>query len=156
MQFLTFTAPVLTINGDNTHEDKDKYYKAGSSIKLSCVIADEYVSTLKAKTASTVTTKAPTTTPVVTTTTTAEPTTRMSTIFNRIDLMLNKSWSVETTTITSTVSISTTTKSTVELKSTTDITTLQPVTRPVLNNVYGLSWKKDGKDFSTVTWLNLR
>ncbi|XP_072938373.1 uncharacterized protein [Epargyreus clarus] len=151
---LTVLPPVLTINGDNTHEDKDKYYKAGSSIKLSCVIADEYVSTLKAKTATTVATKAPTTTPT-TTTTTAEPTTRMSTIFNRIDLMLNKSWSVETTTITSTVSISTTTKSTLELKSTTPITTLQPVTRPVVNNVYGLSWKKDGKDFSSVTWLNL-
>lgn len=96
----------------------------------------------------------PTTTTPLTTTT--ELTTKMSTIFNRIDLMLNKSWSVETTTITSTVSISTTAKST-EWTTTTELTTLKPVTRAVVNNVYGLTWKKQGKDFvDSVTWRNMR
>ncbi|XP_023950248.1 uncharacterized protein LOC112054629 isoform X1 [Bicyclus anynana] len=143
--------PVLTINGDITHDVKDRFYKAGSSIKLSCVISEEYVSSLPSK--PTATTKMPTTTTPLTTTT--ELTTKMSTIFNRIDLMLNKSWSVETTTITSTVSISTTAKST-EWTTTTEATTLKPVTRAAVNNVYGISWKKQGKDFvDSVTWRNV-
>ncbi|XP_045775454.1 uncharacterized protein LOC123874257 isoform X2 [Maniola jurtina] len=144
--------PVLTINGDKTHDVKDRFYKAGSSIKLSCVISEEYVVSLPTKPATTTKTLPSTTTPLTTTT---ELTTKMSTIFNRIDLMLNKSWSVETTTITSTVSISTTAKST-EWTTTTELTTLKPVTRAVVNNVYGLTWKKQGKDFvDSVTWRNM-
>lgn len=148
-----FTAPVLTINGDKTHDVKDRFYKAGSSIKLSCVISDEYVSSLTTKATVTVVPTTTTTTPLTTTT---ESTTKMSTIFNRIDLMLNKSWSVETTTITSTVSISTTTKST-EFKSTTEPSTVKPVEKIVLNNVYGLSWKKQGIEFNeSISWRNMR
>lgn len=95
----------------------------------------------------------PTTTPLTTST---ESTTKMSTIFNRIDLMLNKSWSVETTTITSTVSISTTTKST-EWKTTTELSTVKPVEKTVVNNVYGLSWKKQGAEFNeSISWRNMR
>ncbi|XP_034833251.1 uncharacterized protein dpr18 isoform X1 [Maniola hyperantus] len=144
--------PVLTINGDKTHDVKDRFYKAGSSIKLSCVISEEYVVSLPTKPTMTTKTLPTTTTPLTTTT---ELTTKMSTIFNRIDLMLNKSWSVETTTITSTVSISTTAKST-EWTTTTELTTLKPVTRAAVNNVYGLTWKKQGKDFvDSVTWRNM-
>ncbi|CAH0724907.1 unnamed protein product, partial [Brenthis ino] len=143
--------PVLTINGDKTHDVKDRFYKAGSSIKLSCVISEDYISSLPTKPPMTAKTFPTTTTPLTTTT---ESTTKMSTIFNRIDLMLNKSWSVETTTITSTVSISTTTKST-EWKSS-EPTTVKPVTKAVLNNVYGLSWKKQGVDFNeSISWRNM-
>ncbi|OWR50016.1 cell adhesion molecule 1 [Danaus plexippus] len=142
--------PVLTINGDKTHDVKDRFYKAGSSIKLSCVISEEYVSSLPTKPTITTKTSPTTTTPLTTTT---ELTTKMSTTFNRIDLMLNKSWSVETTTITSTVSISTTAKST---EWSTHLTTVEPVTRTVVNNVYGITWKKQGKDFiEFVTWRNM-
>ncbi|XP_038221984.1 cell adhesion molecule 1-like [Zerene cesonia] len=145
---LTVLPPVLTINGDSTHDVKDKFYKAGSSIKLTCVISDEFVTTLPTKVPMIITT--PTTSAPLTTTT--EMTTKMSTILNKLDLMLNKSWSVETTTITSTVSISTTTKS-VEAK--TEVT-VQPVTRPVLNNIYGLVWRKQGKDIvNFITWRNM-
>ncbi|CAK1542229.1 unnamed protein product [Leptosia nina] len=145
---LSVLPPVLTINGDSTHDVKDKFYKAGSSIKLTCVISDEYVSTLPTKVPIVITTSTKPTTPQTTTT---EMTTRMSTIFNRIDLMLNRSWSVETTRITSTVSISTTTKS----ESTTEA--VQPVTRPILNNIYGLVWRKQGKDLvDFITWRNMR
>ncbi|XP_063539720.1 uncharacterized protein LOC134748841 [Cydia strobilella] len=148
---LTVLPPVLTINGDQTHELKDRFYKAGSSIKLSCVISDEYVASLTTKVP--LTTAVPTTTTPLTTTT--EMTTKMSTIFNRIDLMMNKSWSVETTTITSTVSVSTTTKNMPELK-----TTVAPViisTVPtVVNNIYGMVWKKQGKEFNeNVSWRNM-
>lgn len=141
----------MTINGDKTHDVKDRFYKAGSSIKLSCVISEEYVSSLPTKPTITTKTSPTTTTPLTTTT---ELTTKMSTTFNRIDLMLNKSWSVETTTITSTVSISTTAKST---EWSTHLTTVEPVTRTVVNNVYGITWKKQGKDFiEFVTWRNMR
>ncbi|XP_041980429.1 uncharacterized protein LOC121734083 isoform X2 [Aricia agestis] len=143
---LTVLPPVLTINGDKTHDLKDRFYKAGSSIKLSCVISDEYVDTL--------TTKSPTVTQTTVTTpltTTTEMTTKMSTVYNRIDLMLNKSWSVETTTITSTVSVSATTKS-ATVKST-EMTTPPP---RILNNVFGLAWRKQGKEFAdSVTWRNM-
>ncbi|XP_047506607.1 cell adhesion molecule 1 isoform X3 [Pieris napi] len=137
--------PVLTINGDSTHDVKDKFYKAGSSIKLTCVISDEYVSTLP--------TKVPIFTTAIPTTiqTTTELTTKMSTILNRLDLMLNKSWSVETTTLTSTVSLSTTT-----MKNEITTQAMQPVTRPVLNNIYGLVWRKQGKDLEKfITWRNM-
>ncbi|CAH2087365.1 unnamed protein product [Euphydryas editha] len=144
--------PVLTINGDKTHDVKDRFYKAGSSIKLSCVISEEYVSSLPTKTAMTTKTYPTTTTP---STTTTEMSTKMSTIFNRIDIMLNKSWSVETTTLTSTVSMSTTTK-TSEPKSTTDITTVKPDRKVIVNNIYGLSWTKQGMDYNeSVSWRNL-
>lgn len=149
---LLFPAPVITINGDQTHEMKDRFYKAGSSIKLSCIISDEYMTSVPTKASPT--TQAPTTTPPTTTT---ELTTKMSTVFNRIDVMMNKSWSVETTTITSTVSISTTTKKAPDLKTTTQMTTPVPTTPPVVNNVYGLGWKKQGKDFfDNITWRNMR
>ncbi|XP_073960147.1 defective proboscis extension response 18 isoform X2 [Choristoneura fumiferana] len=147
---LTVLPPVLTINGDQTHELKDRFYKAGSSIKLSCVISDEYVASLPTK--APITTPAPTTTP---STTTTQLTTKMSTVFNRIDLVMNKSWSVETTTITSTVSVSTTTKNAPELK-----TTLAPIITstvpPVVNNIYGMVWKKQGKEFfENISWRNM-
>lgn len=132
---------------------KDRFYKAGSAIKLSCIISEQYVSSIPTK--APLTTPVPTTTPLPTTTTT-ELTTKMSTIFNRIDLMMNKSWSVETTTITSTVSVSTTTKKSPE-KTTTELTTMKPTTPPVENNIYGIFWKKQGKDFTdNVTWRNMR
>ncbi|XP_026326013.1 uncharacterized protein LOC113234760 isoform X2 [Hyposmocoma kahamanoa] len=148
---LTVLPPLITINGDQTHEMKDRFYKAGSSIKLSCIISDEYLPSVPTK--ATVTTQMPTTTNKPLTTTT-EMTTRMSTVFNRIDVMLNKSWSVETTTVTSTVSISTTSK---KPDTTTSVqTTAVPTTPLVVNNVYGLAWKKQGKDFfDNITWRNL-
>ncbi|CAB3260640.1 unnamed protein product [Arctia plantaginis] len=110
--------------------------------------------------ASSLPTKAPRATPLPPTTppttTTTELTTKMSTIFNRIDIMMNKSWSVETTTITSTVSLSTTTKKVPELKTTTESTTAKPTEPPVENNIYGLIWKKQGKEFfDNVTWRNM-
>lgn len=146
------SAPLITINGEQTHEMKDRFYKAGSSIKLSCIISDEYL--LSVPTKAVVTTQTPTTTNKPLTTTT-EMTTRMSTVFNRIDVMLNKSWSVETTTITSTVSVSTTSK---KPDTTTSVeTTAAPTPPPVVNNVYGLAWKKQGKEFlDNITWRNLR
>lgn len=89
-------------------------------------------------------------------TTTTELSTKMSTIFNRIDIMLNKSWSVETTTITTTVSMSTTTENT-EPKSTVQVTTEKPVKKAILNNIYGLSWRKQGVEYNeTVSWRNMR
>lgn len=131
---------------------KDRFYKAGSSIKLTCIISEEYVSSLPVKML-VKTTPPPTTTPATTTT---ELTTKMSTVFNRIDLVLNKSWSVETTTITSTVSISTTTTKAPET-TTTELTTVKPTAPPVVNNIYGIMWKKEGKDFfDNVTWRNMR
>ncbi|XP_050350263.1 cell adhesion molecule 1-like [Nymphalis io] len=143
--------PVLTINGDKTHDVKDRFYKAGSSIKLSCVISEEYISALPSKPTITTKTSPTTTTP----STTTELSTKMSTIFNRLDLMLNKSWSVETTTITSTVSISTTAKYT-EPPSTVEVTTAKPITKAIVNNVYGISWKKQGIDFNeSVSWRNI-
>ncbi|CAG9790903.1 unnamed protein product [Diatraea saccharalis] len=149
---LTVLPPVLTINSDHTHSVKDMFYKAGSSIKLSCVISEEYVSTLPTKAPAT-TLKPSTSTTALTTTT--ELTTRMSTVFNRIDLMMNRSWSVETTTITSTVSISTTTKAP-EIEKTTVLTTTRPTPPPIENNIYGLAWKKQGKDyFDNVTFRNI-
>ncbi|XP_049872104.1 uncharacterized protein LOC126370972 isoform X2 [Pectinophora gossypiella] len=147
---LTVLPPLITINGDQTHEIKDRFYKAGSSIKLSCIISDEFLNLVPTKAPVTTSTTS-TTTP---STTTTQSTTRMSTVFNRIDVMLNKSWSVETTTITSTVSISTSTKKP-EL-TTTKSTTIKPTTPPVVNNVYGLTWKKQGKDFfEKITWRNM-
>ncbi|CAB3244713.1 unnamed protein product [Arctia plantaginis] len=149
---LTVLPPVITINGDDTHDTKDRFYKAGSSIKLSCIISELYASSLPTK-APRATPLPPTTPP---TTTTTELTTKMSTIFNRIDIMMNKSWSVETTTITSTVSLSTTTKKVPELKTTTESTTAKPTEPPVENNIYGLIWKKQGKEFfDNVTWRNM-
>lgn len=146
------SAPVLTIYSDK-HEVRDRFYKAGSSIKLSCIISEEYVSTLPTKAPATTVPPATTTTPKTTTT---ELTTKMSTVFNRIDLMMNKSWSVETTTITSTVSISTTTTKAPE-ETTTMRTTTRPTAPPVLNNIYGLAWKKQGKDYlDNVTYRNMR
>ncbi|XP_060804494.1 cell adhesion molecule 3 isoform X2 [Amyelois transitella] len=147
---LTVLPPVLTINNDQTHDVKDRFYKAGSSINLACIISEDYVSTLP--------TKAPLTTPIPTTTeatTTTELTTKkMSTVFNRIDLNLNKSWSVETTTLTSTVSISTTT--TTKAPETTVVTTARPTVPALVNNIYGLVWKKQGKEFyDNVTWRNM-
>ncbi|XP_045512970.1 cell adhesion molecule 1 isoform X1 [Pieris brassicae] len=143
---LSVLPPVLTINGDSTHDVKDKFYKAGSSIKLSCVISDEYVPTLSTKVPMFITTAKPTTIQATT-----ELTTKMSTILNRLDLMLNKSWSVETTTLTSTVSLSTTT-----MKNEITTQAMQPVTRPVLNNIYGLVWRKQGKDIEKlITWRNM-
>lgn len=71
--------------------------------------------------------------------------------------MMNKSWSVETTTITSTVSLSTTTKKVAELKTTAEPTTAKPTEPPVENNIYGLIWKKQGKEFfDNVSWRNMR
>lgn len=149
---ILISAPLITINGDETHEMKDRFYKAGSSIKLSCIISDEYLPSVPTKAA--VTTQMPTTTNKPSTTTT-ETTTRMSTVFNRIDVMLNKSWSVETTTITSTVSISTTSKK--PDTTTSAQTTVAPTTPLVVNNMYGLAWKKQGNDFfDNITWRNLR
>nr|XP_021187738.2 uncharacterized protein LOC110374386 isoform X2 [Helicoverpa armigera] len=149
---LTVLPPVISINGDETHDVKDRFYKAGSAIKLSCIISEQYVSSISTK--APVTTPLPTTTPLPVTTTT-ELTTKLSTIFNRIDLMMNKSWSVETTTITSTVSVSTTTKRAPE-RTTTELTTIKPTTPPVENNVYGIVWKKNGKEFTeNVTWRNM-
>ncbi|RVE43607.1 hypothetical protein evm_011757 [Chilo suppressalis] len=149
---LTVLPPVLTINSDHTHAVKDMFYKAGSSIKLSCIISEEYVATLPTKAPATTLTPSTSTTAVTTTT---ELTTRMSTVFNRIDLMMNKSWSVETTTVTSTVSISTTTKAP-EAETTTVLTTVRPTPPPVENNIYDLAWKKQGKEFfDNVTFRNL-
>ncbi|KAI5651444.1 immunoglobulin domain-containing protein [Phthorimaea operculella] len=109
---LTILPPLISLNGDQTQGMKDRFYKAGSSIKLSCIISDE------------------------------------------IDVMLNKSWSVETTTLTSTVSISTTTKK--PTVATTLKTTVVPTSPPVVNNVYGLHWKKNGQPFTeNVTWRNM-
>lgn len=144
-----YTAPVLTINGDQTHDMKDRFYKAGSAIKLSCIISDEFVSTLPTKPSPTSTIKP--TTPM--TTTTESATTKLTTVFNRIDIMMNKSWSVETTTLMSTVSIITTSKP----ESTTVVTTVIPTTPPIVNNVYGIVWKKQGKYFfDKVTFQNMR
>ncbi|KAJ8718481.1 hypothetical protein PYW08_002718 [Mythimna loreyi] len=149
---LTVLPPVISINGDDTHDVKDRFYKAGSAIKLSCIISEQYVSSISTK--APMTTPVPTTTPLPTTTTT-ELTTKMSTIFNRIDIMMNKSWSVETTTITSTASVSTTTKKAPE-KTTTELTTMKPTTPPVENNIYGIVWKKQGKEFTeNVSWRNM-
>ncbi|CAG9117125.1 unnamed protein product [Plutella xylostella] len=148
---LTVLPPILTINGDETHEVKDRFYKAGSSISLACIISEDYVLSLPSKPPTT--TELPTTTTPSTTTT--ELTTKLSTVFNRIDLVMNKSWSVETTTITSTVSISTTTKKeppTTAVTATVATTTTKPL---VVNNVFGVVWKKQGKDLvSGVTWRN--
>ncbi|VVC91963.1 unnamed protein product [Leptidea sinapis] len=145
---LSILPPVLTINGDATHDVKDKFYKAGSSIKLTCAISDEYITTISQSKPTSTTTTA--TTPITTTT---ELTTKMSTIFNRIDLMLNRSWSVETTTITSTVSI-TTKKSEATTEAIVPITV--PLTRPVINNIFGLVWKKQGKALEEyITWRNM-
>lgn len=120
---------------------------------MSCVISEDFVSTIPVKNPTT--TPPPTTVPPSTTTT--ELTTKMSTVFNRIDLVLNKSWSVETTTITSTVSVSTTTKKAPEINLTTQATTLASTKSPIENNVYGISWMKQGKDFvEGVTFRNLR
>ncbi|GBP80405.1 hypothetical protein EVAR_57659_1 [Eumeta japonica] len=148
---LTVLPPVLTINGDVSHEIKDRFYKAGSSIKLACSIIEEYQTSIPVT--------RPKTTPVPTTTTTPKPTTtemttKMSTVFNRIDLVLNKSWSVETTTITSTVSISTTTRSSYN---TTIVPTTSPGTTvaPVVNNIYGLVWKKGDEIVEGVAYKNL-
>ncbi|XP_026493436.1 cell adhesion molecule 1 [Vanessa tameamea] len=142
--------PVLTINNDKTHDVKDRFYKAGSSIKLSCVISEEYISSLPSKPTMTTKTSPTTTTP----STTTELSTKMSTIFNRLDLMLNKSWSVETTTITSTVSINTAKYT--EPQSTLEVTTVKPVTKVIVNNIYGISWKKQGIDYNeSVSWRNI-
>ncbi|KAL0821096.1 hypothetical protein ABMA28_005726 [Loxostege sticticalis] len=151
---LTVLPPVLTIYSDQNHEVKDRFYKAGSSIKLSCIISEEFVATLPTKVSATTIPPPTTTTP---STTTTELTTRMSTVFNRIDLMMNKSWSVETTTITSTVSISTTAKaSELATSTTTRTTTTKPTAPPVVNNIYGLAWKKQGKDYlDNVTFRNM-
>lgn len=147
------SAPVITINGDETHEVKDRFYKAGSSIKLSCIISEQYASSLPTK--GPPSTPLPPTTP--STTTTTEQTTKMSTIFNRIDIMMNKSWSVETTTITSTVSLSTTTRKVPEMKTTTELTTVTPTVPTVENNIYGIVWEKQGKVFfDNITWRNTR
>ncbi|XP_059055665.1 endoglucanase-like isoform X1 [Achroia grisella] len=147
---LTVLPPVLTINNDQSHEVKDRFYKAGSSIKLTCIISEDYVTSLPTKAPTT--TQAPSTTP---TTTTTELTTKLSTVFNRIDLVMNKSWSVETTTVTSTVSISTTTTKAPEI-TTAVVMTVKPTTPPVENNIYGIYWKKQGKNFSdNVTWRNM-
>lgn len=144
------SAPVISINGDETHDVKDRFYKAGSAIKLSCIISEQFESSIPTKTP--LTTPLPATTLAPTTTT--ELTTKMSTIFNRIDLMMNKSWSVETTTVTTTVSVSTTKRVPV---TTTELTTLKPTTPPVENNIYGIVWKKQGKEFTeNVTWRNTR
>lgn len=130
---------------------KDRFYKAGSSIKLCCIISEEYASSLPTKIP--VTTSAPTTTP--STTTTELTTTKLSTIINKLESMLNKSWSVETTTISSTVSMSTTTQKMTDI--TTMPTTVKQIEVNVVNNIYGLFWKKQGKDFfDNVTWQNLR
>nr|XP_037874521.1 uncharacterized protein LOC101741259 isoform X2 [Bombyx mori] len=148
---LTVLPPVITINGDDSHDMKDRFYKAGSAIKLSCILSEEYASTLS--TSNPVTTPIPTTTTTLRTTTT-ELTTKSSTIFNRIDIMMNKSWSVETSTITSTVSIGTTTRK--PETTTKELTTVVPTTPPTVNNVYGIMWRKQGKDFfQNVTWRNL-
>lgn len=153
LQTNIFSAPILTINGDETHEMKDRFYKSGSSINLACIISEDYLTALPSK--PTTTSRPPTTQP---TSTTTELTTKMSTVFNRIDLVVNKSWSVETTTITSTVSISTTSKGEPTTPTTlvsTKMTTSTPT--PIVNNVHGLVWKKQGKDLVTgVTWRNLR
>ncbi|KAJ2938425.1 hypothetical protein O0L34_g12866 [Tuta absoluta] len=147
---LTVLPPLISLNGDQTQGMKDRFYKAGSSIKLSCIISDEYLSSVPTKAATTTST----TTSTTPSTTTTEMTTRMSTVFNRIDVMLNKSWSVETTTLTSTVSISTTTKK--PTVATTLKTTVVPTLPPVVNNVYGLHWKKNGQPFTeNVTWRNM-
>lgn len=148
---LTVLPPVITINGDETHDIKDRFYKAGSSIKLSCIISEQYKSILP--------TKAPPVTPVPPTTpgtsTTTELTTRMSTIFNRIDIMMNKSWSVETTTVTSTISLSTTSKKLSDYKTTTELTTVKPTVSYIENNIYGIVWRKGGKEFfDNITWRN--
>lgn len=146
---VSFSAPVLTINGDSTHDVKDKFYKAGSSIKLTCVISDEYVLNLPTKVPIITTTNKPTTPQ-----TTTELTTKLSTILNRLDLMLNKSWSIETTTLTSTVSISTTTTT---MKNEITTRAVQTTTKPMLNNIYGLVWRKQGKDIENfITWRNMR
>ncbi|XP_068622842.1 uncharacterized protein [Battus philenor] len=146
----TVLPPVLTINGDNMHVVKDRFYKAGSSIKLTCVISDEYLLSM--------TTQMPVTPSMVkiTTpmTTTPEVTTEMTTVFNRLEIILNRSWSIATTTITSTVSISTTTKTIPEILDTTPVAT-STTAKPV-ENIYGLLWKKQGKIFNEhVTWRNI-
>ncbi|XP_053611430.1 cell adhesion molecule 3-like [Plodia interpunctella] len=145
---LTVLPPVLTINNDQTYEMKDRFYKAGSSINLACIISEDYVLTLP--------TKAPNTTPLPTTTeatTTTELTTKkFSTVLNRIEINLNKSWSVETTTLSTTVSLSTTTKA----PETTIATTVKTTVPAVVNNIYGLVWKKQGKEYNdNVTWRNM-
>ncbi|XP_014365358.2 uncharacterized protein LOC106716362 [Papilio machaon] len=148
---LTVLPPVLSINGDKLHVVKDRFYKAGSSIKLSCAISEEYILSTALET-SVAPTTIKMTTPITTTT---ELTTKMSTVFNSLEIMLNRSWSIATTTITSTVSISTTTKTSPESqKTTTSIPTSQAP--EVLNNVYGILWKKQGKLFNEhITWRNI-
>lgn len=152
---IIFSAPIITINGDETHDIKDRFYKAGSAIKLSCIISEEYALLLPTKT---VITTSPTTTTSTstTTTTTTELTTKLSTIFNSLDIMMNKSWSVQTSTVTSTSSTSTTTRTPI-MKTTTELTTMKPTIETIVNNVYGIIWRKQGKNFiDNVTWRNLR
>ncbi|XP_013140407.1 PREDICTED: uncharacterized protein LOC106104812 [Papilio polytes] len=146
---LTILPPVLTINGDKLHVVKDRFYKAGSLIKLSCAISEEYILATEFETSIAPTT-IKTTTPMTTTT---ELTTKSSAVFNSLEIMLNRSWSIATTTITSTVSISTTPKILPEIQKTTLIPTSQP---KLLNNVYGLLWKKQGKLFNDhISWRNI-
>ncbi|XP_013169661.1 PREDICTED: cell adhesion molecule 1-like [Papilio xuthus] len=145
---LTVLPPVLTINGDKLHVVKDRFYKAGSSIKLSCAISEKYILSTSIKTS-----EAPTTVTTTPMTTTTELTTKMSTVFNSLEIMLNRSWSIATTTITSTVSISTTRKTSPEIEKTTTATSKSP---DVMNNVYGILWKKQGKLFNdNITWRNI-
>ncbi|KPI99677.1 hypothetical protein RR46_02591 [Papilio xuthus] len=146
---LTVLPPVLTINGDKLHVVKDRFYKAGSSIKLSCAISEKYILSTSIKTS-----EAPTTVTTTPMTTTTELTTKMSTVFNSLEIMLNRSWSIATTTITSTVSISTTRKTSPEIEKTT--TTATSKSPDVMNNVYGILWKKQGKLFNdNITWRNI-
>ncbi|CAK1581031.1 unnamed protein product [Parnassius mnemosyne] len=147
---LTVLPPVLTINGDEMHVVKDRFYKAGSSIKLTCVIAEEYIESMKSENPIIVTTTQMTT-PITTTT---ESTIETTTVFNRLDLLLNKSWSIATTTVASTISMSPTIKTTLEIQKTTPMATTLKTTQSS-HNIYGLSWKKHGKDFfGNIIWRN--
>ncbi|CAG4944010.1 unnamed protein product [Parnassius apollo] len=148
---LTVLPPVLTINGDEMHVVKDRFYKTGSSIKLTCVISEEYVKSMKAEPLIMLTTTQMTT-PVTATT---ESTVETTTVFNKFDLLLNKSWSIATTTIASTISISPTIKTILEIQKTTPKSTPLKTTQPS-HNIYGLSWTKQGKSFfGNMIWRNI-
>lgn len=134
------------------HVVKDRFYKAGSSIKLSCTISEDYI--LSLTTQKPVTTSTSTiTTPFISIT---ELATETTTARNRLEIMLNESWSIATPTITTTVGLRKTTQPIQEFQKVTQTISATQTAEP-LHNIYGLEWKKQGKKFiGLISWHNIR
>lgn len=128
--------PILKIVDEQGQEVGDRYYKAGSSMELSCRVSRSYTGSL-------------------TTTTTMKP--DMMKLF-KITSTSSTSTSTSSSSVASTTSsVTSTTGNTITTLPQHHNHTQNNIKLPPKNNYYGITWHKDGKLLTNkITWKNTR